>query len=276
MDHWIGVDLGSHVDFTAVAVLARSLAIKPDGLPARSSRGDTLHDWRLRALKRFGLRTSYELIARSVADIALMPDLGAAPRVVVDGTGVGVAIVELIRGALARYPEIEVWSCSVTSGESWRVVRRGEINVSKIQLVSSFAAALHSGRFRVSHKPDGTPIDGADVLERELAAFKVKQSRRSDAELFGADQGKHDDAVACCSMPVFLGGLRRFELVVDDFKAMRPREVTAVGLEASEEERIEAAEREALATERGELTPMRQAHIAAIYADPFSRLRPRR
>jgi hypothetical protein len=257
MDYWIGCDLGSHVDFSAVSVLARSLSIDPrTGMPARDSKGDALYDWRCRALARFPLRTSYPLIARKIATIALMPELRPAPRVILDSSGVGIAVIELVRTELAAHPEVEVWGATITSGESWRVVRKHELNVSKVQLIGAFSACLHSGRFRVCRKPDGRPIDGADVLERELAAFKARQSKRSDAEIMGADTGQHDDAVLCCSIPVFAGSLRfmamREFMEEDDDPRFRPREVAALG---AEERMIRRAERAAMARELGDLPP---------------------
>jgi hypothetical protein len=271
MDYFVGVDLGSHVDFSAVSVLARSLAIGRDGRPARDSKGDQLFDWRLRALMRFPLRTPYPTIAEKIARIALKPEL-RAPRVMVDESGVGVAVLEMIRTALLGRPDVQVWGMMITAGESWRVVRKHEMNVSKVQLVGAFAAVLHSGRFRVCRKPDGRPIDGADVLEKELAAFKVHQSKRSDSELFGADAGKHDDCVACVSLPVFAGGLRIMQMseVLDQDARFRARERAALDSEARA---IVEAEEDAMSLELGVLTPrlaLRRArldHLAAT--DPM-------
>jgi hypothetical protein len=273
MDHWCGIDLGSHVDYSAVSVLTRSLAVNArTGMPFRDSRKNALYEWRLRAISRFPLRTPYPQIAREIARVALMPELGPRPRVAVDATGVGVACLELIRTELAGSPA-EVWGVSITAGEGWRVIRRGELNASKVQLVGAFRATLESGRFRVSRNPDGSPIAGADVLEKELAAFKVKTSQRSDAEIFGADAGKHDDCVLSVSLPVLLGSLpfmRMRELRGDDDQPFRPREASALEAEGRT---IREAEQVALMRERGdetrEMREARRAREKAFNADPF-------
>lgn len=270
MDYWIGADLGKHVDYAAVSVLGRSLAIdRRTGMPRRNSQGDPLYQWRVRALQRFPLRTPYPVVARKIARIATMPELRPAPRVVLDSSGVGVAVVEMVRTELARHPEIECWGVSWTAGESWRVIRKHELSAAKIQIVGSLAAALHSGRLRVCRKADGSPIDGADVLERELAAFKVHQSKRSDAELMGAESGAHDDMVASVALPIFAGGLRMMQMRTRDTVTLA-RESSA--LTAEEDAEALALEREEAALGLGE-TPRvrleREARLAALRADPF-------
>jgi hypothetical protein len=255
MDFWIGVDLGSHVDFSAVSVLERSLAIdQATKLPLRNTRGYALYRWRLRGLHRFPLRTPYPEIARKVARIASLSQLRPSPRVVCDSTGVGVATTEQIRTAMLPYPDVEVWGVSITSGEGWRAVRRLELNCSKIQLVGSFREVLDAERFKVAFRHDGKPIRGADVLKRELRAFKVKTTS-SQNEVFGADSGHHDDCVLSVSLPVWVGSLpylhMRERLEGDDDPGFYAREAEAL---SAEEKAIQEDEAEALARERGEVT----------------------
>jgi hypothetical protein len=252
MDHWVGLDLGSHVDYTAVSVLTRSLAINPaTRMPMRDSRGCALYDWRLRAIHRFSLRTPYTEVADKAAKIAAMPELMPQPRVVVDSTGMGAACTEMVRTALRPYPDIELWGISITAGEGWRVVGRQALNCSKVQLVGAFREVLESGRFRVCKQPDGKPIPGAEVLKRELAAFKVKVSRLSNMELFGADSGQHDDCVLSVSLPVWAGSLpfmRMREMPEGDGDPhFRPRESAAL---AAEERAIRQAEEDAILREQ--------------------------
>jgi hypothetical protein len=271
MDFFIGCDLGSHVDYSAVSVLARSLTIEPGtGRPRRDTRGDLVYRWVVRALARFPLRTPYPTVARKIARIARMPELRGKVRVALDGTGVGIAVTSLVKDELQSHPEIEVWSVSISAGESFRVVRRGEMVCSKIQLIGAFAAALHSGRFRVARKANGKPIDGADLLEKELAAFKVRQSRRSDTEIMGSEGSQHDDCVLCCSVPVFLGGMRFLAMdqsIEEPSARFRPVEADALAVEHE-------AEQEALRRENGETTPLmlveREQARRRFLADPLS------
>ena len=260
--------------------LARSIAIDATtGFPMRDSRGGALYDWRLRGLLRFPLRTPYTEVARKAAKIAALRELRPQPRVVVDATGVGTACVELIRTAMRPYPDIEVWGISITSGESYRVVARHSINCSKVQLVGSFREVLEMSRFRVCRRHDGGPIRGAEVLKRELSAFRVRVSRASN-EVFGAEAGQHDDCVLSVSLPVWAGSLpwmrmrERFD--GEDDPAFRVREHYALTREdhkATEEEKIRAAEWEAMGRERyeNELAHRREAEAAKRWREQRER-----
>jgi hypothetical protein len=268
VDYWCGLDLGSHVDYSAVSVLARSLAINPDTRhPVRDSRGRALYEWRLRGLYRFPHRTPYPEVAAKTARIASLPQLRPRPRVVVDSTGVGVACVEQVRTAMRPFPEIEVWGVSITSGEGWRVSGLHSLNCSKIQLVGSFREALEGNRFKVCLRGDGEPARGADVLRRELSAFKVKASKTSNNESFGADSGDHDDVVLSCSLPVWCGSLpfmtMRERSTRPDDPGYRPREMDAL---QAEEEMILADEQEAIDREEGKITARM---IEAAKVDPW-------
>jgi hypothetical protein len=128
-------------------------------------------------LCRIPLRTPYPDVAKKVARIAALPIFQSPPRVVVDGTGIGIAVVEMIRTEMASRPEIEVWSCSITSGESFRAVRLYEMSVSKVQLVSAFREVLDSNRFKVARRPDGSVLRGAEQLKQELRSFKLRISQ---------------------------------------------------------------------------------------------------
>lgn len=218
----------------------------------RDSRHQALYDWRLRGLLRFPLRTPYPEVAAKVARIASMRDLRPKPRVCVDATGVGTACVEIVRTALRPHPEVEVWGISITSGEAWRMVGRQAINCSKVQLVGSFREVLESGRFKICRRHDGRPIRGADVLKRELSAFRVRMSRASN-ETFGADAGQHDDCVLSVSLPVWAGSLQFMQMREcsegDDDPGFLRREMSAL---AAEEQAIREAEEDALLRECGE------------------------
>jgi hypothetical protein len=238
MDHFIGIDLGSHVDYSAVSLLERSIAIRRDGLPMRDTRGFLLYRWRLRGLYRFPLRTPYPVIAAKVARIASMGILRSAPRVCVDSTGVGVPILEMIRAACEPYEGVEVWGCSITGGEAWRVVGRHQLNCSKVQLVGALKAVLEDERFKLAWRVDGSMIRGASVLRAELRAFKVRMTQARN-ETFGGE-GAHDDCVLSISLPVLVGSLpfiqMREELAGADPGVFQPKEAEALKVEAEEKE----------------------------------------
>src|SRR5262245_35339791 len=84
-----GLDLGQLADHSALAVAECSE--RPEG-------GKRVRRYAIRHLHRWQLRTSYtDIVADVVKLFALPPLTGTA--LIVDGTGVGVAVVDLLRKA---------------------------------------------------------------------------------------------------------------------------------------------------------------------------------
>src|ERR1041385_7988869 len=83
MDYFIGLDLGQRRDFTAVAVVER--------VPAHPTQHNIRH------LERVALGTSYTAVVERVCHLLRMPMLGGHATVVIDGTGVGVAVLDLFQ-----------------------------------------------------------------------------------------------------------------------------------------------------------------------------------
>ncbi len=244
-DCWVGLDLGQFVDYACVQVLGRSIAINREtGLPWRDSRGGSLYRWDLIGMRRFPLRTPYTQIVSEVVKIATRPELRPKPRLIVDATGVGQGVLEMVRTAMAPHSTIDVWGIVITAGETWRVAGRGLIHCSKIQITGSLDAVLGSRRLKIAkHPATGEPINGADVLKRELAAFRAKITKGGN-ETSGADSGAHDDAVLSVALPIWAGSLpfmRMRELIDEqDDPMLRAREMAAIGKERLEVEAVEA------------------------------------
>jgi hypothetical protein len=236
MNMYVGVDLGQRVDYAAVTAVCRTLALNPaTGWPMRDSFGLLRYGWRIKGLYRLPLRTSYEDVAAYVAILAGWSALKNA-SVILDGTGVGIAAAETIRGAVAvRAPDAEVWAISLTSGEGWRITSRGQINASKVQVVSTLAAALEGGRLRMCRKPDGSLPRQTDLLINELRAFKQRQTQAGNTQT-GASSGQHDDAVLSLSMPLWFGS-QRFGRMEERGPHLLAWEREALDLESSGDER---------------------------------------
>ena len=141
-DVWVGCDLGQLVDPSAISVMARSLAIDANGLPARTSRGRLCYRFDVMALRRFAIGTPYAQIVNHVVDVLLRPEMGEHPQLCLDNTGVGGPIVEQFRTALSPYPRIDVHALTITAGRSWSVVGRNTYHVAKIELVAAVREAL--------------------------------------------------------------------------------------------------------------------------------------
>ena len=236
MDMWVGIDLGKLVDPTALSIMARSIAVDPvSGLPQRSSRGDALYGWKVTKLKRYHLGTPYTAMVDDVVRLVQRLELQPAPRLVIDGSGVGVAVVDMFRSALSGHPDIEAHAISITSGHAVSLVGRHTWNVAKIEVVGAMREVLEARRLKVARMPNGQHIEFADILKRELMDFRVKITTAAN-ETFAAQQEAHDDLVLSVALPVWLGSQRCMQMRtqpraddVSDFR--RPREIRALDAE---------------------------------------------
>jgi hypothetical protein len=261
MDHFVGVDLGKLTDPTALTIMARSLAVNAaTGLPERTTLGLPMYRWECRALKRYKLGTPYLSIVADVLRICNRRELHPGVRLVLDATGVGVAVTEMFTRALVDFPDVECHTISITAGEGFsavstlarsNMVARGQWRVSKIQLIAAIREVLESRRFKVSIDPaTGKPIEFAEVLVRELTNFREKITESANLT-YEARQGQHDDLVLATCLPIWLGGQRFCAMntvAPSDQVAgwMRPRESTALDVEAA------ALELERIANEKAE------------------------
>jgi hypothetical protein len=242
VDPFVSLDLGKYVDFAACAVMTRELAISNEtGLPLKTHRGDMVYFWQVRGLRRWPLRTPYSVVVSDLVRIATRPDINPPPKVVVDVTGVGSAVFEQVRTALSSYEEIVTYGISITAGESWSAVGRGMFNVSKVQITSCLAEALGCERVVICPRSDGSPMENADVLARELAAFRIRV-RNTGYQTVQATGSDHDDCCIAISLPLWLGSQRFMQMRTADMEAnpdLRPRELVAL---SAEQARVEAAE----------------------------------
>lgn len=281
MDHFVGVDLGKLTDPTALTVMARSLSVNAlTGLPERSTRGDPLYRWEARALKRYNLGTPYLSIVADVLRICNRRELHPGVRLVLDATGVGVAVTEMFTRALVDFPDVECHTISITAGEGFsavstlartNMVARGQWRVSKIQLIGAIRECLESRRFKVSKDPvTGKPLEFAEVLVRELTNFREKITESANMT-YEARQGQHDDLVLATCLPIWLGSqvfchMRTTAPSDQAADWLRPRETTALD---AEQVATEIAERVALALEAKQHEKrLEQANYQTWYTPP--------
>src|SRR5215203_6302922 len=184
----VGVDLGQANDFTAIAVLEKKIAPPETAMfsPVGESPSNRLVEgslaYDLVYLKRPKLGTSYDTIAKKVADLVceLEPQgaFGELGQVTlsVDGTGVGRGVVDMLRtefqrrGATSRaVPKVDFRAVSVTgSNTSLKKPTRthGYWSAPKKDLVFPTVAALKQGKIRIAKG-----IKDRDALVHELKNY---------------------------------------------------------------------------------------------------------
>jgi hypothetical protein len=180
----IGLDLGQARDYTAMVIVERMLP----------SLSDEQIEYHVRHLERYELGTPYTEIVEDMTDLLSDRDFAGKTSLIVDGTGVGVPVIEMFREAgLSPLP---IW---ITGGDA--VSRKGRIlRVPKRDLVSVLQVLFQSRRLKVSRA-----IDLGSVLVEELMNFRVKITANAN-DTYGAwREGTHDDLVLALSLACWTG-----------------------------------------------------------------------
>jgi hypothetical protein len=176
---YIGLDLGQKQDYTAIAIVER-----PDvgpgfqALPYYLRRGPARPPFQLlvRRVQRVSLGTPYPRVVEMVRDIACGQAFAGQCAVVVDGTGVGAPVVDMLRAAGLK---CEITAVTITGGD--RETGRGSLNVGvpKRDLISGLQLALEKGELRIARR-----MKEVGSLVRELMEVR----------------GEHDDLVIALAL----------------------------------------------------------------------------
>ena len=177
---YVGLDLGQAQDFTGLAIVER--------IAAPAGGREAVHH--VRHLERFPLRTPYTAVVTGVSRLLSAPPLRGACRLVVDATGVGAAVVDLL--AAARLAPVPV---TITGGDVASRDDRGGWRVPKRDLVAVLLVLLQGGRLKIARE-----LPEAETLQRELLGFQVKITA-SAHDTYGAwREGAHDDLVLAVAL----------------------------------------------------------------------------
>ncbi|MGA7240805.1 MAG: hypothetical protein WBY44_34295 [Bryobacteraceae bacterium] len=100
----IGVDLGQRRDHSAIAVVEHvrhAARIAPYSLYAPAPSPD---EWIVRHLERLPLGTPYTVVVARIVELTRNPKLARGCRLIVDATGVGMPVVDMLRAAQPGLP----------------------------------------------------------------------------------------------------------------------------------------------------------------------------
>src|SRR5262245_13775385 len=177
--YFAGLDLGQAQDYSALAVLERTL--RPD--PARAGR--ELAHYAVRELRRWPLGTSYTVICADVVKLYAEEPLTGS-TLVVDRTGVGAGVVDFVSRAK---PACSLRPVLITAGH--QVTRDGiGFHVPKKELVSVLQVLLQTRRLKVA-----ASLSEAETLTKELATFRVKVTTAGNETFEAWRERDHDDLV---------------------------------------------------------------------------------
>ncbi len=158
---YVGLDLGQTQDYTALMV-AEKLAVPTGKVSRYDGSPITQSFYHVRHLERFKLGTSYPSIVERVNQM-LREEVLADSALVVDATGVGRPVVDMLRKA-GMHPI----AVTITAGD---VVNRegSDFKVPKRDLVATMQVLLQTERLKVAEE-----LPEASLLVQELLNFQVK------------------------------------------------------------------------------------------------------
>jgi hypothetical protein len=211
----VGVDLGKLRDFTAVAVIERE---------ERPGEKPLLY---LRHLERYVLGTSYSeqmdrvaALCQRLQDLTQVPAViprhtqpGVRPELIVDATGVGEGVVEMLGqrrlqdGESLRYRAVTITGIGEPTATAGR-----RFTVPKQELVSRLLGPFESDRLKIAA---GMAL--VDELVGELTNFRAKFKRPDSAHVSyeAWRESDHDDLVLAAALAAWWVERRRLVGVAD-------------------------------------------------------------
>jgi len=184
----VGLDLGQAQDYTGIVAVEERTPIGWDSYPTEEP------TYNVRHIERLALGTPYPKQVEHVAKLLNTPQLVTA-QLVVDHTGVGRAVVDLLRAA--NLPK-GLTAVSIHGGD--QVTHDGDVyRVSKRDLVAAVAVLLATGRLKIS-----AGLPDAAILQAELLGFRVRIDSVTAHDSYAAwREGAHDDLVLALALAVW-------------------------------------------------------------------------
>jgi hypothetical protein len=185
----IGLDLGQKGDFTAIAVVEFREHVEGRDPATYQPKLATWLD--VRHLERVPLGTSYPDVVEHVRQLVDSDELRQRSTLIVDATGVGTPVLDLLMRAGL---ECAVIGVTITGGErqssgpdGWRVPKR--------DLITGLQLRLETGELRMSK---GVPM--GQTLVREMMDMRVNMSDTGHETYAATRSGSHDDLVLAVAL----------------------------------------------------------------------------
>jgi hypothetical protein len=178
MGFYCGLDLGQSQDYSAVVIAEHQAP-----------------GYAVRYIHRWPLNTPYPRIVEEVSALLARPPLRGDSVLIVDHTGCGRPVLDMIRQA-----GISPVAVSLHGGD--RVSHEGlDYRVPKRDLVGVVAVLLQQHRLQIA---EGLPLTA--ILTHELLAFRVKIDPATAHDSYSAwREQDHDDLVLALALAVWWG-----------------------------------------------------------------------
>lgn len=218
----MGLDLGQAADYTAISVLERKEAprvarqepiyrggrlVGYENGPGRPEGPDSYDcGW----AERLPLGTPYPQVIEQVREKLQTPKLRGHTALVVDATGVGRPVVDLLREG-----GLDPVAVTITGGDAESYVDRGW-RVPKRNLVSVLQVLFQTKRLQIA-----SGIPAVQTLTQELLNFKVKISDLGHDSYGAWREGQHDDLVLAVAVAAWWAEREPPPLDPSAFKTLR-------------------------------------------------------
>ncbi len=189
-DYLLGLDFGSITDHTALVLAARAEN------PGAHNEGEPLHVYELVHTEQLPLGINYPDIISYVDSFVKQKEISGRVQVAADCTGVGVAVLDLLRSN----PSLSdiTWSIVFTSGQG--VTQKGMVfKVPKKDLIASVLILSGRGLLTCNNK-----MPQAETLRKEMLGYIMKKSTAGNLK-FDAMSRMHDDMVVALCMVCWIG-----------------------------------------------------------------------
>ena len=191
---FIGLDLGQVRDPSAIAVL--------EHLPYPDGRSPVTYQWNIRIrrsiryLQRLPLHIGYPEIVDRVSALVRRPEFNRNVTLVVDATGVGRPVVDLLR---RQALPCRIMPVTITSGGAGSS-ENGYTNVPKPDLMAGLVLLFQTRQIAISGQ-----LPETKTLLHELGNMRVKVSPQG-RESYGVwKHGEHDDLVLALALACWRG-----------------------------------------------------------------------
>jgi hypothetical protein len=201
----LGLDLGQVSDPSAIAILDEKTEARVIQDPAEALLGAPgskvlSRSYLLRQLERPALGTSYPDIVRGVKEFCDNPALRDQVDVVVDATGVGRPVIDVMReNGLSPIPVVITFG---NAGKDVIMDDDGYFRVPKVDIMASLQVLFGSGRLKYPLELlDREGVNLVPVWLMEMERFKMKQTKSGNMTYEAWRETDHDDIVLAIALP---------------------------------------------------------------------------
>lgn len=200
MRYCLSVDLGSEQDYTAISLIKRVEKMQDKGVKTFNSRpmvrekATIIAELHLVYMERLPLKMLYDAIIDKIKYIMMRPDFVNQIALVVDRTGIGGPVVQMMYNKGLAPIGISIHGGErVTTGKDY-------YGVPKRDLVMALLTAFQMRRFKIP-SPSRLPV--IETFQKELSNFRMKITQSGHDSYEAWLERLHDDLVMSAAMGVW-------------------------------------------------------------------------